>query len=45
MKIAVGEFANAIVSGQKVSVNKLLSSSYNFRFTDLENALKNLLEK
>jgi len=45
LKIAVGEFANAIVSGQKVSVDKLLSSGYNFRFTDLEKALKNLLEK
>ncbi|MCH7962443.1 MAG: TIGR01777 family protein [Bacteroidetes bacterium] len=45
LKIAVGEFANAIVSGQKVSVDKLLNSGYNFRFTDLENALKNLLEK
>jgi len=45
LKIVVGEFANAIVSGQKVSVDKLLSSGYNFRFTDLEKALKNLLEK
>ncbi len=45
LKIAVGEFANAIVSGQKVSVDKLLNSGFNFRFTDLENALKNLLVK
>ncbi len=45
LKIAVGEFANAIVSGQKVSVTKLLNSGYEFKFTDLENALKNLLEK
>ena len=45
LKIAVGEFANAIVSGQKVSVTKLLNSGYEFKFADLENALKNLLEK
>ncbi len=45
LKIAVGEFANAIISGQKVSVTKLLNSGYEFKFTDLENALKNLLEK
>ena len=45
LKIAVGEFADAIISGQKVSVDKLLNSGYNFRFTDLEKALKNLLEK
>jgi hypothetical protein len=45
LKIAVGEFADAIISGQKVSVDKLLKSGFNFRFADLENALKNLLNK
>jgi uncharacterized protein (TIGR01777 family) len=45
LKIAVGEFADAIISGQKVSVDKLLKSGFNFRFVDLENALKNLLNK
>jgi hypothetical protein len=45
LKIAVGEFADAIISGQKVSVDKLLKSGFNFRFADLESALKNLLNK
>ena len=44
LKIAVGEFANAIVSSQKVSVTKLLNSGYEFKFTDLKSALVNLLK-
>ena len=45
LKIAVGEFANAIVSGQKVSVTKLLNSGYEFKFENLEDALRDLLKK
>jgi len=43
LKVAVGEFANAIVSSQNVSVTKLLNSGYEFKFTDLKSALINLL--
>ncbi len=45
LKIAVGEFANAIVSGQKVSSTKLLNSAYKFKFENLEDALRDLLKK
>jgi len=45
LNIAVGEFANAIVSGQKVSVTKLLNSGYEFKFENLEDALRDLLKK
>jgi len=45
LKIAVGEFADAIVSGQKVSVTKLLNSGYEFKFENLEESLRDLLKK
>ena len=45
LNIAIGEFANAIVSGQKVSVTKLLNSGYEFKFENLEDALRDLLKK
>ena len=43
LKIIIGEITESVLSGQKVSANKLLNSRFNFQFGKLEDALKNLL--
>lgn len=43
LRIIFGEIADVITSGQKVSIQKLLNSGYNFMFPELSMALKNLL--
>jgi hypothetical protein len=45
LKIAVGESASAVLSGQKINSQKLLKSGYKFNFLSLEDALKDLLTK
>ncbi|MFZ2324361.1 MAG: TIGR01777 family oxidoreductase [Ignavibacteriaceae bacterium] len=45
LKIAVGEAAEVVVASQKIDVRKLLDSGYKFRFTELKNALSDLLIK
>lgn len=45
LKIAVGEAADVVVASQKIDVKKLLDSGYKFRFTELKNALSDLLIK
>ena len=44
LKIVVGEAAGTVVTGQRVNVDKLLKSGYEFEFENLEEALKNLLK-
>lgn len=43
LKIAIGEAANIITASQKVSPNKLLDLGYHFEFSNLEDALRNLI--
>lgn len=43
LRIVVGEVAETVVSGQRVSVDKLLNSGYDFEIENLEAAIKNLL--
>ena len=45
LKIIAGEIANAVVSSQKISVDKLLASGFKFKYGNLYKALKNLLQK
>lgn len=45
LRIVVGEAAGTVVTGQRVSVDKLLKSGYNFGFENPEDALKDLLRK
>lgn len=44
LKLAIGEAGNVVLMGQRVSVEKLLSSEYKFKFENLEEALKDLLK-
>lgn len=43
LKLAIGEAGNVVLMGQRVSVNKLLSSGYKFKFENPEEALNDLL--
>jgi NAD dependent epimerase/dehydratase family enzyme len=43
LRIVVGEAAGTVVTGQRVSVDKLLKSGYEFEFENLEAAIKKLL--
>lgn len=44
LKLAIGEAGDVVLMGQRVSVAKLLSSGYKFKFENLEEALKDLLK-
>jgi NAD dependent epimerase/dehydratase family enzyme len=45
LKIIFGESADIILKGQKVIPEKILSASFQFKFTQLKEALENLLMK
>ena len=45
LRLAVGEFANFLLSGQKAVPEKLLENGFEFIYVDAEKALENLLEK
>jgi NAD dependent epimerase/dehydratase family enzyme len=45
MKIVAGEVADYAVMSQRISVDKILNAGYKFKFTDLENSLKNIMNK
>ena len=45
LKIIIGEMADAIVAGQKIAVDKLLDTGFQFEFENLDEALKDLLKK
>jgi uncharacterized protein (TIGR01777 family) len=44
MKIVAGEVADYAVMSQRISVEKILNTGYQFKFEDLEEALKDLLK-
>lgn len=43
LRIVVGEAAGTVVSGQRINVDKLMKSGYEFKFINLGEALKDLL--
>ena len=43
MKIVAGEVADYAVMSQRTSVEKIINTGYNFKFEDLEEALRDLL--
>lgn len=45
LKLAIGEAGDVVLMGQRVNVDKLLSSGYKFKFEKLDEALKDLLKK
>ncbi|MBL7995037.1 TIGR01777 family oxidoreductase [bacterium] len=45
LKLAVGEFAKYLLTGQKAVPDKLLNNKYQFFYSDLEKALRNILTK
>ncbi|HSN48325.1 MAG TPA: TIGR01777 family oxidoreductase, partial [Flavobacterium sp.] len=45
IKIALGEMAQIILKGRRVSPQKIIDTGYEFQFTILEEALKDCLEK
>jgi uncharacterized protein (TIGR01777 family) len=45
IKIALGEMAQIILKGRRVSPQKLIKTGFEFQFTTLEEALKDCLEK
>ena len=44
LKIAVGEFANYLLTGRKILQKKTLLNGFNFKFANIESALKYLLK-
>src|SRR6478752_129099 len=44
LKIILGEMTDVVLNGSKVSCEKIKMTGYRHRFTDLNEALKNLLE-
>jgi len=45
LKILFGKMSGILLNGSRVSADKIISAGYNFKFPDLENALKNLFQK
>ncbi len=45
LKLVVGEFANNLITGQKVSPQKILDAGFKFKFPLLKEALENLLNQ
>lgn len=45
MKLLFGKMSGILLKGSRVSSDKIISAGYAFQFPNLENALKNLLQK
>lgn len=44
LKLVVGEAAEVVTASQRIDIKKLLNSGYNFKFTGLDEAFKDLLK-
>ena len=44
LKLLLGEMADLVLRGNRVSANKILRAGYEFKFSDVGNALKDLLK-
>ena len=45
LKVILGELSEAIINGSRISADKILSTGYHFKFSNLENTLKDLTDK
>jgi NAD dependent epimerase/dehydratase family enzyme len=45
LKIVVGEAAEVVTASQKIAANKIVDSGYQFKFENLEDALRDLLKQ
>ncbi|MFZ1290420.1 MAG: TIGR01777 family oxidoreductase [Melioribacteraceae bacterium] len=45
LKLILGEMAEIVLEGSKVSPQKIIEAGYNFKFPNLENALRNLFKE
>jgi NAD dependent epimerase/dehydratase family enzyme len=45
LRVALGESAQIVTTGQRVAPTKALAAGYSFKFADLEAALRDLLAK
>jgi NAD dependent epimerase/dehydratase family enzyme len=45
IKMALGEMAQIILTGRRVSSEKIEKTGFKFQYTDLEHALRDCLEK
>jgi len=45
LKVIMGEMADVVLKGSRVSPEKIINSGFRFRFSKLEDALKNVLER
>jgi len=45
LRLALGDFGSMLLQGQKVQPEKLLARGFSFRYTGIEHALRDLLEK
>ena len=43
LRLAIGEFAESLLTGQRVMPEKAIAADFNFAFPDLNSALKNLI--
>lgn len=43
LKLVMGEFADVLLKGQRVFPKRLIDSGYNFRFPEIESALRDIL--
>ena len=45
LKLILGEKASIVLDGQRVSNEKIISEGFQFRFSEVESALKNIYDK
>jgi uncharacterized protein (TIGR01777 family) len=43
LRAALGEFGEVLLTGQKVMPEKILKAGYNFKYTEIDNALRSIL--
>ncbi len=45
LKLVLGEMANLVLQGSKISADKIINAGYAFKFIDIHSALRDLLKK